>query len=59
MTMLGKTVEIEIPIEAEVSDTTVELTADFTIDRTKWGMTYGQGKIDNDVKVKVSFTLKR
>lgn len=59
MMMLGKTVEIEVPIEAEVTDGAVEMTASFTIDRTKWGMTYGKGKIDNDVKIKVKMLFKR
>lgn len=57
-TMLGKTVEVEVPVEAEVTEEQIEMTADFTIDRTKWGMTYGQGKIDNDVKVEVKFVFK-
>jgi polyisoprenoid-binding protein YceI len=58
-TMLGKTVEVEVPVEAEVTEQSIEMTADFTIDRTKWGMTYGQGKIDNKVKVEVKFVFKR
>ena len=58
-TMIGKTVEVEVPISAVVTEDSVEMEADFSIDRTKWGMTYGQGKIDNDVKVKVKFMFKR
>jgi polyisoprenoid-binding protein YceI len=58
-TMLGKTVEVEIPITSKVTDEAVKVQADFTIDRTKWGMTYGQGKINNDVKVHVEFLLRR
>jgi polyisoprenoid-binding protein YceI len=58
MTMLGKTVEIEVPIEAEMTEQSIAITAEFTIDRTKWGMTYGQGKIENDVKVNLKFVFK-
>ena len=57
--MLGKTVKVEIPVEAEVTEQTIDMTAKFTIDRTKWGMNYGQGKIDNDVKVSVRLFFKR
>lgn len=59
MDMLGKSVEIEVPAEAEVTDETIELTANFEIDRTKWGMSYGQGKVDNTVKISTTLKLKR
>ncbi len=59
MQMLGKTVALEIPITATVTEETVEMKTEFTIDRTKWGMTYGQGKIDNDVKITATIVLKR
>ncbi|MEM6691101.1 MAG: YceI family protein [Planctomycetota bacterium] len=58
-TMLGKEVEIEIPAKVKMTSDGMMMTADFTIDRTKWGMNYGQGKVDNDVKVKASLALKR
>lgn len=58
-TMLGKTVEVEIPIVAVVSEEAVIMEADFTIDRTKWGMTYGQGKVNNEVKVTARFAFER
>ena len=59
MHMLGKSVEIEVPAEATVTDETIELIAKFEIDRTKWGMDYGQGKVDNTVKITAELTLKR
>jgi polyisoprenoid-binding protein YceI len=59
MQMLGKSVAIEVPIKATVTEETVEITAEFTIDRTKWGMTYGQGKIDNEVKITAKLHFKR
>ncbi len=59
MTMIGKTVEVEIPITAEVNEDALHLKAEFSIDRTKWGMTYGQGKINNDVEIKVDIAFKR
>ena len=59
LTMLGKSIELEIPVKATVTDETIELTADFEIDRTKWGMEYGQGKINNNVKIAVELVMKR
>lgn len=59
MEMLGKVVEMDIPVEAKVSDDSMELTAKFEIDRTKWGMTYGQGRVDNVVKISVLLKMKR
>ncbi len=59
MQMLGKSVEVEVPIEATVTEELIELDAKFEIDRTKWGMTYGQGKINNTVKISAQLTFKR
>ncbi|WP_168566457.1 YceI family protein [Crateriforma spongiae] len=56
LTMLGKTETVEVPVVCMAKSDGATLTADFKIDRTKWGMTYGQGKIDNDVAIKA--TLK-
>lgn len=57
--MLGKSVAIEVPIKASVTEEFVEVIADFTIDRTKWGMSYGQGKIDNEVKITAKLHFNR
>ncbi|MCD0463311.1 YceI family protein [Roseiconus lacunae] len=58
-TMLGKTVEVEVPATVKMTEAGLEMTADFEIDRTKWGMTYGKGKIDDKVKVQAKLVLKR
>lgn len=57
--MLGKSVAVEVPIKPNVTEETVEITAEFTIDRTKWGMTYGQGKVDDEVKITAKLHFKR
>lgn len=59
MTMLGKTNEVKVPIKCDVDGSTCTLTADFTIDRTKWGMDYGQGKVDNKVAIKATLVFKQ
>jgi polyisoprenoid-binding protein YceI len=59
MQMLGKTVAVEVPITATVTDESVEIVAEFEIDRTKWGMVYGEGKVKNEVKIKVKFQMAR
>jgi polyisoprenoid-binding protein YceI len=51
MTMLGKEVEVKIPVTTAVEGSKLTLKTEFKIDRTKWGMTYGSGKIDNDVQI--------
>jgi polyisoprenoid-binding protein YceI len=58
LTLLGKTKEITFPAKLSVNADGVTLSSSFTIDRTKWGMTYGAGKIDNDVKLTVSVKSK-
>lgn len=59
MEMLGKSVAIEVPAKVLVSEEKIELKATFTIDRTQWGMTYGQGKVNNEVKIRTELTFKR
>ena len=59
LTMLGKTGEVTMPVLCTVEDSVVKLTSDFKIDRTKWGMDYGQGKIDNDVAIKATLVFTR
>jgi polyisoprenoid-binding protein YceI len=59
MTMLDKTVEVEVPVKADVSDKAVKIVADFKIDRTKWGMAYGKGKIDDNVEIKAELLFPR
>lgn len=60
LTMLDKTVETKVPIKATKSDDgTLSLQATFKIDRTKWGMTYGEGKVDKDVDLVADIVLKK
>ena len=57
--MLGKEVPVTIPVAATVTDSEITLAGDFKIDRTKWGMNYGQGKIHDDVKIKTVLVFDR
>ncbi|TVP97492.1 MAG: YceI family protein [Planctomycetaceae bacterium] len=59
MTMLGKTVAVTVPCEVESIDDKVHLVAKFKIDRTKWGMNYGVGNIENDVEITATLVLAR
>lgn len=57
--MLDKTEELQIPVQVSVSEESVKLSAKFKLDRTKWGMTYGKGKIHDDVALAVELLFKR
>ncbi len=59
LTMLGKTEDVEVPVEIEITDENLKIVAKFKIDRTKWGMSYGKGKINNDVDVVAEFVFGR
>ncbi len=58
-TMLDKTVQVEIPCAVVNTEKSIEVNATFVIDRTKWGMTYGEGKVNNDVDVKAHLVFNR
>lgn len=59
LTMLGETKEVSFPAKMTMSDDKVTLKATFPIDRTKWGMKYGQGKVNNEVTISVSIDAKK
>ncbi len=59
MTMLDKSVEVTIPTTTDINDKALTLTAEFKIDRTKWGMVYGKGKVDDEVELKVVLMFPR
>jgi polyisoprenoid-binding protein YceI len=57
LTLNGKTKSITFP--AKISTTgSFSLSADFKIDRTDFGMNYGQGKVDNTVALRIEVTAK-
>ena len=54
LTMHGETHSLTFPAKVAVTPAGVQLTADFSIDRNKWGITYGKGKVDDAVAIKIS-----
>jgi polyisoprenoid-binding protein YceI len=59
LTMLDKTVEVKIPTTNEVTDKSLKVMAEFKVDRTKWGMVYGKGKIEDEVELKIELFFPR
>jgi polyisoprenoid-binding protein YceI len=54
LTLLGVTKEISFPAKVAVQDGKVTMQAEFTIDRSEFGMTYGEGKVEYPVQMTVS-----
>jgi len=54
LTLLGKTKEVEIPVKVKNEDGVYTLVGETTIDRTDFGMTYGKGKVDDKVALKIT-----
>lgn len=60
LTMLGKTKAVTFPATVTVTGDALTVTSsEFKIDRTQWGMTYGKGKVDDAVTLKVVVTAKK
>lgn len=59
LTMLDETAELTIPCEVELTDEAIELTTQFKLDRTRWGMNYRADSIDKEVEVTAKIVLKR
>ncbi len=58
LTMCGKTGGFELPASVSMRDGGISISGEAKLDRTKWGMTYGKGKIDDTVLLKVAVTAK-
>ena len=54
LTMLGQTKPLTIPAKIAATGESLTVTSSFSLDRTQWGMTYGKGKIDDNVKMTIS-----
>ncbi|KAA5538976.1 YceI family protein [Roseiconus nitratireducens] len=52
-TLLKVKKEIKIPVTTSISPEGLTLTSDFKLDRTQFGMSYGQGKVSDDVALSV------
>ena len=45
------------PCKIAMTDTILAVSAKFTIDRTKWGMTYGKGRVNDEVDISVALVF--
>jgi polyisoprenoid-binding protein YceI len=59
LTLLGKTKAVTFPAAVATDGATLTLSSDFKINRNDWGMTYGAGKIDDDVQLLVKVAAKK
>lgn len=58
LTMLDKTAELVVPVKVDANDERIQLNAAFKLDRTKWGMNYGKGKINDEVDMTIELAFK-
>jgi polyisoprenoid-binding protein YceI len=58
LTMAGKTSPVTFTAKVSAAADSLTLTSSFSIDKTEWGMTYGKGKINDEVKLTVSINAK-
>jgi polyisoprenoid-binding protein YceI len=59
LTMLGKTKAVTFPATVTVTGDSLLLTSEFKINRNHWGMSYGAGKINDMVDLKVNVNAKK
>jgi polyisoprenoid-binding protein YceI len=59
LTLLGKTKSVTMPAAVTATADALTLKSEFRINKTDWGMTYGKGKIDDEVTLKVNVTAKK
>lgn len=58
LTLHGKTSSISFPLKLEEKDGGHVLSGKWKLDRTKWGITYGKGKINDEVDMSVNIKLQ-
>jgi len=59
LSLCGKTKEVKFPAKIEVTDTALNLTSEFKINRNDWGISYGRGKISDDVNLALKVNAKK
>jgi polyisoprenoid-binding protein YceI len=59
LTMIGKTKAVTFPATITATGDSLLLTAAFKINRNDWGMSYGKGKINDEVDLKVNLNAKK
>src|SRR5438874_646488 len=59
LTMCGKTESLSFPATIRVGGDALAITSKFKFDRTLWGMTYGRGKIHDDVTLTINVNAKK
>ncbi len=59
LTQLDQAAEISVPCKVAVTKEGLVVSAKFTIDRTKWDMNYGHGRVNNDVDVSAILAFER
>lgn len=57
--LLDKTEELTVPAKVEIAEDSLKIVATFKLDRTKWGMNYGKGKINDEVDVTAELVFGR
>lgn len=58
LTLNGKTAPVAIPAKIAVSGAALDVTGAVKINRNDWGISYGPGKVDNDVSLTVKVAAK-
>lgn len=58
LTLLGKTKQVSFPATITAGNT-LQIAAAFKIKRSDYGMTYGIGKVDDDVSIQVSVNASK
>lgn len=52
-TLLGVSQDVKIPVTVTTGPDGLTLVSDFKLDRTRFGMKYGKGKVKNNVQIKL------
>lgn len=59
LTMCGTTKALTFPAQIKLDGTALTVSGKFSIDKSQWGMTYGKGKINEEVKLTVSVNAQK
>jgi polyisoprenoid-binding protein YceI len=59
LTMNGKTKDISFPAKIDISGGTLALSASFKIDRNNWDISYGKGKVNDEVDLGIALSAKK
>src|SRR5262249_41278863 len=59
LTLCRKTKEVKFPAKIQATESQLSLSSEFKINRNDWGISYGKGKVNDEVSIALDVNAKK